>query len=108
MKFLLTTLAIILVVFNVSAKSHEDIKLGTNITTKKVEVRFNSKSKKNTEATFTVTSADGIVISTHTSVLAYGANSVCMCDTMELAEGTYTVTMVSKNKTSTTQFIIWK
>ena len=69
MKFLLTISAIILVVSSVSAKSVEDIKLGTNITTKKVEVRFNSKFKKNTAAIFTVTNADGVIISTQTSQL---------------------------------------
>ena len=94
--------------FSASASTREDIKLGTNKETKKVEIRFNSKSKKTIAAVLTVTDASGKVISTQNANLIKGQNAICLCDALDFAEGTYKVTMVAKKKTYSSQFVIWK
>jgi len=93
---------------NASAKRMEEIKMGTNHDSKKVEMRFSSKYKKSTAAVITVSNAEGTVMSTQSSDLACGNNNICLCDALDLPEGTYTVKMVTKKKTYTSQFIVWK
>lgn len=108
MKFLFTLLAGTFLMLNASAKTAEEIRLGTNHDSKKVEIRFNSKYKKNTAAVITVTNAEGKVVSTQSSDLVSGDNSICLCEALDLPEGAYTVKMATKKKTYTSQFIIWK
>jgi hypothetical protein len=108
MKFLFTLLAGTFLMLQASAKNLEEIKLGTNHDSKKVEIRFNSKYKKNTAAVITVTNAEGKLVSTQSSDLICGDNNICLCEALSLPEGAYTVKMVTKKKTYTTQFIIWK
>ena len=108
MKFLFTLLAGTFLMLSASAKTAEEIKLGTNRDSKKVEIRFNSKYKKNTAAVITVTNAEGKVVSTQSSDLVKGDNAICLCEALDLPEGAYTVKMVTKKKTYNSQFIIWK
>ena len=108
MKFLFTLLAGTFFMLQASAKPFEEIKLGTNHDSKKVEIRFNSKYKKNTTAVVTVTNAEGNIVSTQSSELIRGENSISLNEALNLPEGTYTVKMVTKKKTYSTQFIIWK
>lgn len=109
MKILFTLLAGLFLTVSASATNiHDDFKLGTNKETKKVEIRFESKSKKTIAAVLTVTDASGKVISTQNANLLCGSNAICLCDALDLSEGTYMVTMVAKKKTYSSQFIIWK
>lgn len=108
MKVLFTVFAAIAFMFSASAKPVDDIKLGSNHNTKKVEIRFASKSKKNIPAVITVFNAEGKSISTQNADLICGDNTICLCEALDLPEGAYTVKMVAKKKTFTSQFIIWK
>ena len=91
-----------------SARPIEEIKLTSNSTSNKVEVKFKSKYKKNTPVVLTVINAEGKVVSTQSADVVKGDNTISLINALELAEGTYTVQMKSKKKTYTTQFIIWK
>lgn len=108
MKYIFTLLAASFLMLTASAKVAEEIKLGTNLESKKIEIRFKSKYKKNMPAVLTVTNAEGKIVSTQSSDLICGDNAICLCEALDLPEGTYTVKMIAKKKTYTTQFIIWK
>ena len=86
----------------------DKIRVSSNGKTSKIELRFSSKSKRKQAAVFTVTNAEGKIMSTQNSDIICGDNAVCLCEALDLPEGTYTVTTVTKKKTYTNQFIIWK
>ena len=102
MKFLFSISICILIYLNVAAASYTDIKLGLNPTTHKTEIRFKSNRKKTNAAVLTVINSAGIVVSTQNCSVIYGDNNYCLCEALELGEGTYTVKMVSRKKTFTT------
>jgi hypothetical protein len=108
MKYLLSISICILIYLNVAAASYTDIKLGLNPITHKTEIRYKSTRKKTNTAVLTVMNSSGTVLSTQNCSVIYGENNYCLCEALELGEGTYTVKMVSRKKTFTTQFIIWK
>ena len=73
----------------------------------RVEIIYTSNFKAGTPAVFTVTNAEGKVISTQNSDLALGDNSVFLDPTLILSEGCYTVQMKAKKKVLVSRFIVW-
>ncbi len=105
MKALLTIFISVFILSSANATNFDGIKIGT---TGKSSVEVRLTSKKVTTATITVTNAQGVVVSTQTANITKGNNNISLADLTNLEEGMFTVTMVVKNETLTTQFMNWK
>ncbi len=106
MKFIFTL--ILSVSFFTAAFAADDIRISTKEKNSKVELNFTSASQKNKAVVITITDKAGNIVVTKDATMAFGENKVSICDVKEMKEGQYTVKMINGNKTSTTQFIIWK
>ncbi len=105
MKALLTIFISIFILSSANANNFEGIKIGSN---GKSSIELRVSSKKTTTATITITNESGVVVSTQAANIVKGDNNISLTDVNNLAEGMYTVTMASKNKTVSTKFMNWK
>ena len=85
----------------------EKIKIGSNAKTSKLEIRYNTKSKKNKTAKVFITDVRGKEVCNFTCAIKKGSNAVCMQDALDLTEGIYTVKMVVGNKISSTKLVLF-
>ncbi len=86
----------------------DEIKIGSNATTSKLELRLNSSYKKITKANIVILNAKGKKVNEFKCAIKKGSNTVCMQDALNLDEGVYTVNMTVKKKTSSTKFVLFK
>ncbi len=86
----------------------DEIKIGSNAITSKLEIRLTNTYKKNIRANVLILNAEGKEVNAFKCEIKKGSNAVCMQDALSLAEGTYTVRMTVKKKTSSTKFVLFK
>jgi Fe2+ transport system protein B len=105
MKALFTSIVAILIFATASASNFDGIKVGT---TGKSSIEAKFTSEKATTATITITNQAGVVVKTQNVTLTKGNNNIALVDVATLAEGTFTITLVSDNNTVSTKFVNFK
>jgi biopolymer transport protein ExbD len=104
MKSLLTILSIFIISTSF-ANNFEGIQIGS---TGKSQIEAKYVSKKATTAVITITNQAGVVVNTMNVTLAKGNNKISLVDVTTLGEGTYTVSLVANNTTTTAKFVNFK
>ena len=108
MKFILTIFFnFVLVAFANAGATNDKIKIGSNAKTAELEIRYNSKSKKNISANVIITDSEGKQVSAFTCEIKKGTNTVCLHNALQLKEGIYSVKMTVNNKISSTNIVFF-
>jgi hypothetical protein len=102
MKTLITSIVAMFIFATATASNFEGIKIAT---TGKSTINAKFSSDKATTATISITNKAGVVVNTQNVTIAKGDNSIVLLDVATLAEGNYTVTLVSNGNTTTTSFL---
>jgi Fe2+ transport system protein B len=105
MKTLFTIILSVLIFTTASANNFEGIKIGT---TGKSSIEAKFSAIKATTATITITNQAGMTVNNQKVTLIKGDNNIALVDVAILAEGTYTITLTTDNKSVSTKFVNFK
>ncbi len=82
------------------------ISIGSNRASGNMQLRFTAD--KAGEANITILNKSGKIVLQQTNEVTNSLNTIPLTSATGLAEGSYTVRLISNNETYTTRFLIWK
>jgi hypothetical protein len=84
----------------------KEISIGSNRESGDLELHFTAE--KEAEATITILNESGKIVLQQTNQVTNIINTIPLKNATGLAEGVYTLRLISNNKTYITRFLIWK
>ena len=108
MKFLFSFIISICFTAAAFASAADRIKINIAGKNSAIELKYTLAAKKNAAVVITVSDANGKTVLVKNAGLVHGENTLSILEASVLAEGVYSVKMVSRKKILHTQFVIWK